>query len=242
MNKKQTIFLSLFLILLSIVSVGSFVYSRTKTIEDCAKILEKYAANHACILTPDGSMVFELYPDAAPKSVEKITKLANENKFYDDLEIYRAVADFVIQGGIQDIQSVNSNISNLNSDLQEKIKLTEDKIETEANFDKLGLTEEEKTALLEAGYASNSQLNSRQFEYGSLAFANAGPNTNSTEFFVVSSKDAANNESIKALKGKYTNMGKLVSGSELLDKISSAEVINEDLIDKVKIIEFRVKK
>ena len=48
--------------------------------------------------TSQGNLLIELFPDVAPITVEKITKLINDG-FYDGLTFHRYVPDFVIQGG-----------------------------------------------------------------------------------------------------------------------------------------------
>ena len=45
-----------------------------------------------------GTIVAELYDDAAPKTVENFEKLANEG-FYDMIRFHRVIPDFVVQGG-----------------------------------------------------------------------------------------------------------------------------------------------
>lgn len=45
-----------------------------------------------------GNIVFEMYPDAAPKTVERISYLI-ESGFYNGLKFHRVVPGFVIQGG-----------------------------------------------------------------------------------------------------------------------------------------------
>lgn len=45
-----------------------------------------------------GSIVLELYPESAPKTVENFKHLVSQ-KFYDGLTFHRAVPGFVIQGG-----------------------------------------------------------------------------------------------------------------------------------------------
>jgi len=50
------------------------------------------------IETTLGTLVMELYPDKAPKTVEAIVKLAKEG-FYDGTLFHRIVPGFVIQGG-----------------------------------------------------------------------------------------------------------------------------------------------
>ena len=45
-----------------------------------------------------GSIKLELYPEAAPKTVENFLKLVGE-KFYDGLTFHRVISGFMIQGG-----------------------------------------------------------------------------------------------------------------------------------------------
>lgn len=48
--------------------------------------------------TNKGTLVAELYPDAAPKAVANFEKLANSG-FYDGVKFHRVIPDFVVQGG-----------------------------------------------------------------------------------------------------------------------------------------------
>ncbi|MEO7995815.1 MAG: peptidylprolyl isomerase [Gemmatimonadaceae bacterium] len=48
--------------------------------------------------TNKGTLVAELYPAEAPKTVENFEKLANSG-FYDGVKFHRVIADFVVQGG-----------------------------------------------------------------------------------------------------------------------------------------------
>ena len=50
------------------------------------------------IETTKGRIVFEFYPQDAPKTVENFVTLANK-RFYDGLTFHRVVPGFVIQGG-----------------------------------------------------------------------------------------------------------------------------------------------
>jgi peptidyl-prolyl cis-trans isomerase B (cyclophilin B) len=52
----------------------------------------------ATIETNLGTIVAELYDDAAPIAVANFEKLANE-AFYDGVKFHRVIADFVVQGG-----------------------------------------------------------------------------------------------------------------------------------------------
>ena len=48
--------------------------------------------------TNKGTIVAELYGDAAPKTVDNFEKLANSG-FYDGVKFHRVIPDFVVQGG-----------------------------------------------------------------------------------------------------------------------------------------------
>ncbi len=50
------------------------------------------------IETEKGNILFEMYPDAAPKTVARITELVKKG-FYNGLTFHRIVPGFVIQGG-----------------------------------------------------------------------------------------------------------------------------------------------
>lgn len=52
----------------------------------------------AVVETAKGKIVFELYPDVAPKTVANFVKLADKG-FYNGLKFHRVVPGFVIQGG-----------------------------------------------------------------------------------------------------------------------------------------------
>ncbi len=52
----------------------------------------------ATIITDRGTIVADLFPEAAPGTVENFEKLAN-SEFYDGTRFHRVIRDFVIQGG-----------------------------------------------------------------------------------------------------------------------------------------------
>ena len=64
------------------------------------------------------------------------------------------------------------------------------------------------------GYQFEDEINKHRVERGALAMANAGPNTNGSQFFVVTA-DAA-----PWLDGKHTVFGRVTSGMDVVDKIS----------------------
>jgi peptidyl-prolyl cis-trans isomerase B (cyclophilin B) len=65
------------------------------------------------------------------------------------------------------------------------------------------------------GYQFEDEFNDHKVERGALAMANAGPNTNGSQFFIVTT-DAA-----PWLDGKHTVFGKVTSGMDAVDAIEN---------------------
>ena len=65
------------------------------------------------------------------------------------------------------------------------------------------------------GYTFEDEPNDHKIERGALAMANAGPDTNGSQFFIVTT-DAA-----PWLDGKHTVFGRVTSGMDVVDAISA---------------------
>ena len=80
------------------------------------------------------------------------------------------------------------------------------------------------------GYTFEDEFNGHPVDRGALAMANAGPNTNGSQFFIVTA------DSCPWLDGKHTVFGRVTSGMELVDRISSVSTdANDKPFDDVKI-------
>ena len=67
------------------------------------------------------------------------------------------------------------------------------------------------------GYTFEDEFNDNKVVRGALAMANAGPNTNGSQFFIVTTAEAP------WLDGKHTVFGQVTSGMDVVDKISQVE-------------------
>jgi cyclophilin family peptidyl-prolyl cis-trans isomerase len=72
------------------------------------------------------------------------------------------------------------------------------------------------------GYEFEDEINDHKIVRGALAMANRGPNTNGSQFFIVTT-DAA-----PWLDGKHTVFGEVRSGMEAVDSIEGAETGAQD--------------
>src|SRR5919109_2413326 len=64
------------------------------------------------------------------------------------------------------------------------------------------------------GYQFEDEFNDHKVERGALAMANAGPNTNGSQFFIVTA------EACPWLDGKHTVFGRVTGGMDVVDRIS----------------------
>jgi peptidyl-prolyl cis-trans isomerase B (cyclophilin B) len=63
------------------------------------------------------------------------------------------------------------------------------------------------------GYTFEDEFNDHKIERGALAMANAGPNTNGSQFFIVTT------EAAPWLDGKHTVFGRVTEGMDAVDAI-----------------------
>ncbi len=128
----------------------------------------------ATMATSKGTMVIELDPAAAPKTVNNFVFLARYH-YFDGIVFHRIIPGFVLQGG-----------------------------------------DPEGTGRGGPGYRFADELpKPGRYQVGSLAMANAGPDTNGSQFFVISGPDGVR------LPPQYSLFGAVVSGGDVVQAIDA---------------------
>ena len=85
------------------------------------------------------------------------------------------------------------------------------------------------------GYNFQDEINDHKLVKGSLAMANAGPNTNGSQFFIVTA------DATPWLDGNHTNFGAVVAGQDVVDAIGTCATgagdkpVEEQRINSVRI-------
>jgi cyclophilin family peptidyl-prolyl cis-trans isomerase len=72
------------------------------------------------------------------------------------------------------------------------------------------------------GYTFEDEFNDHPVERGALAMANAGPNTNGSQFFIVTA------DSCPWLNGKHTVFGRVADGMDVVNTIASLDTDGMD--------------
>ena len=72
------------------------------------------------------------------------------------------------------------------------------------------------------GYTFEDEINPHKVVRGALAMANAGPNTNGSQFFIVTTEEAP------WLDGKHTVFGEVRDGMDVVDRIGTTQTDARD--------------
>jgi cyclophilin family peptidyl-prolyl cis-trans isomerase len=146
----------------------------------------------ARVETSLGTFDIQLYNADAPKTVENFVKLAGQ-KFFDGQRFHRVSKNFVIQAGddkSKDVRKKNEWGTGGRS-------IWGREFEDELN---------PNTPSYQAGYLR-----------GVVAMANRGPNTNTSQFFIMLRDNTS-------LPKNYTIFGKVIKGMDVVEKIGQVEI------------------
>ncbi|MBI5138760.1 MAG: peptidylprolyl isomerase [Candidatus Vogelbacteria bacterium] len=73
------------------------------------------------------------------------------------------------------------------------------------------------------GYTFDDEISSQKFRPGIVAMANSGPNTNGSQFFIVTGDD------VTWLEGKYTIFGRVIKGMDVVRAIENVKTGEKDM-------------
>jgi len=148
---------------------------------------------HAIVETSMGIFEIELYPADAPKTAENFVKLA-EKKYFDGMRVHRVAKGFVIQTG-------------------------DDKSKDPAKVNEWGTG---GTSIWGKKFADELNPNTPSYKAGYkkgvVAMANSGPNTNTSQFFVMLND-------MDRMPKNYTIFGKVIKGMDVVEKIGQVDII-----------------
>lgn len=206
----------------------------------------KRAGLFAVIETDKGTLSVELFPDAAPRTVQNFVDLSKKG-FYKGILFHRVIPEFMAQTGdpegngsggpgykfadeisakalgldqtrVKDAPQYGRQAQQMVIEklgIKSQAELDQRRVEAEATYRQI-LELPVVDVLKASGYNYNDALPSRHALKGSLAMANAGPNTNGSQFFI-------NQVDTPHLDGLHTVFGQLESNDyETLDKIIAA--------------------
>jgi peptidyl-prolyl cis-trans isomerase A (cyclophilin A) len=269
-----------------ILLLGAFLM--TTTLSSCAdSSVPKEKGLYAIMKTSMGTMVFRLYEDKTPLTVENFVGLASGTKewldpksgqkvkkpFYNGLIFHRVIKDFMIQGGcplgngtggpgysfkdecyeygdeltgdIKDEQTallvwtqlIVPYMQEMNRNGKQPNKTIVDLVQSvqKANSGAPLIGKSIKQLQSDTGRTQPvRQIKGliKTVDYGTICMANAGPDSNGSQFFIVTKKDGAH-----WLNGKHTVFGEAVKGMDVALKIQEVKTLPGDRPEKDVVIE-----
>lgn len=199
---------------------------------DFPQLSTKVADNEAAVkmTTNKGDITIKLFPELAPLAVENFLTHAKEG-YYDGLIFHRVIKDFMIQGG-DPLGNGRGGTSIWDG----------------------------KNPVLDAGNGFRNEPTDLLYNIrGALSMANAGPDTNGSQFFINQNQDDQSSklhpdyypkaiiEAYKkggnpSLDGGYTVFGQVTEGMDIVDSIAQVAVDDQDkptediIIEKIEVI------
>jgi cyclophilin family peptidyl-prolyl cis-trans isomerase len=167
----------------------------------------------AKITTSVGDIYIRLFGNIAPKNVNNFIYLAISN-YYNGVRFHRAIDGFMIQGG--DRNSLNSSSQFIGRGNTGYF------IIDEVNWDSLDLNIYVRDELSKKGYQSTPGLETPRFSSLMVGMASSGPNTNSSQFFIISPNVSDSDNRLMSLNGRFTPIGRVISGSDTILNIENS--------------------
>ncbi len=190
------------------------------------QLSSEVADNEAAVIlkTSAGDITLKLFPEEAPLAVENFLTHA-KNGYYDGIIFHRVIKGFMIQGG--------------------------DPLGTGTGGESIWAGKDEA---IDAGNGFKNEASAFLYNIrGALSMANAGPDTNGSQFFINQNQtdasaqlspsktpgkiiEAYKNGGNPSLDGGYTVFGQVTAGMDIVDSIAAVETdANDKPKEEVKI-------
>ena len=208
-------------------------------------LTQEYFAN---VTTTEGTFTVELYDSNAPFTVDNFVTLSKEN-FYDNSSFHRIIQGFIVQGGRNasgatsaEMISDEINADSLGLNTMEVSKAYWLTMIYNANDSSTSAFSPESLAQYGSytvkkffhevlGYTYRTDVTSVRADPWCVGMANSGPDTASSEFFIITADGAQ-----RHLDGRYTIFGKVTDGFETVEAIETAGSGNSSIIN-IEIVE-----
>lgn len=186
--------------------------------------------------TNKGDIQLALDGTRAPLTVGNFVSLARDD-FYDGTQFHRIIADFMVQAGDplskdatkkDEWGTGNPGYSFPDEINAESYGMHEAKLADLATPEQLQQLPEEvrqwslKQFYEAQGYQYTTAVQSLPLQRGVVAMANSGPNTNGSQFFIITA------EATPHLNGKHTPFGIVEQGYEVVEQIAAVETDAQD--------------
>lgn len=185
---------------------------------DLPQLSDKVSDDEAEVnmVTEEGDITIKLFPKYAPLAVENFLTHSKKG-YYNGVEFFRVVKDFMIQGG--DPKNNGTGGESIWNG---------------------------KDASIDPGTGFRNEVSNHLFHLrGALSMANAGADTNGSQFFIVQNPkdmsdgllydefpakiiDAYKNGGVPKLDKSYSVFGQVISGMDVVDKIANGETTAND--------------
>ena len=191
MSRRQSRYTMMLPLVVFLLLIGMKAQGQNQT--DSSQTVSPVVTHVALIKTSMGDIEIELYGKDAPMTVANFVGLADSG-FYNGILFHRVVPGFVVQAGDPQTKdpSLRARWGTGGGSIYNGQKF-KDELDPEAPSSKRGYAE------------------------GVLAMANSGPNTNSSQFFIVSGSRA------KSLPHKYTIFGYVRKGMDVVKAMEKVQ-------------------
>ncbi|PIS07403.1 hypothetical protein COT78_03825 [Candidatus Berkelbacteria bacterium CG10_big_fil_rev_8_21_14_0_10_43_13] len=182
-----------------------------------------------------GDVEMTFYDGTAPKTIDNFKKLA-EGGYYNGLLWHRVIKEFMIQTGDPNndgtggesanggtfADEINADSLGLNTEIVGQTQAVYNQLTSEEKVADANMTV--KAYYESKGYHYITSVTSHKLVAGSVAMANRGPDTNGSQFFIVTDSPQPH------LDGQHTVFAYVSKGMDVVKKIS--EVATDSETDK----------